>query len=65
MLEENRSSKYFEKHYLVETPRLSEVQCINSECRGIFSVDFRWFKYDEDFAIMTCPYCGRKIRYHV
>ena len=65
MPEENRSSKYFEKHYLVETPRLSEVQCINSDCRGIFSVDFRWFKYDEDFAIMTCPYCGRKIRYHV
>jgi len=65
MLEENRSSKYFEKHYLVETPKLSEVQCINSECRGIFSVDFRWFKYDEDFAIMTRPYCGRKIRYHV
>ena len=65
MAEEKRLSKYFTKHFTVEEPELDEVQCPNRECKGIFSVDFRWFKYDEDFAIMTCPYCGRKIRYHV
>lgn len=60
-----RFSKYFTKHFTVEEPELDEVQCPNRECKGIFSVDFRWFKYDEDFALMTCPYCGRKIRHHV
>ena len=63
-----RLSKYFRKHYEVDTPHLSKVTCPNPYCGGIFSADYRWFKYvsKEDqarsFAVIHCPYCGKTFR---
>ena len=38
-------SKYFRKHYIVETPILFEHTCPYPYCGGIFMADDRWFKY--------------------
>ena len=59
-------SKYFRKHYEVDTPHLFEITCPYTCCGGIFSADYRWFKYEsrdnDDFAVIYCPYCGRKFK---
>lgn len=62
--EHMRNSAYFCKHYEVETPHLSDITCHNPYCGGIFSADYRWFKYVQfkdqarDYAVIHCPYCG-------
>lgn len=59
-------SKYFRKHYIVETPMLFEHTCPYPYCRGIFTADDCWFKYwsapdgSGTYAEIHCPYCGRK-----
>lgn len=61
-------SKYFRKHYEVETPYLTEVTCPYAYCGGIFTADYRWFKYKSvadgsgSYAIIHCPYCGKKFK---
>ena len=66
----DRSSRYFIKHYLVEEPDLSEVQCCRPECKGIFAIDFRWTKEEEASdgkmsCVITCPYCSSKFLYRL
>ena len=50
-------------------PRLLTTQHKSDPyCNGIFAVDYRWLKYeydeeaDQDYAVITCPYCGKQYR---
>jgi len=53
---ERPRSKYFTKHYVVEEADLTEIGCMRCKC--IFAVDYKWLKYEGDYAIIPCPYCG-------
>ena len=62
-------SKYQKKNYIdYGEPRLLHTQCLDKYCKGIFAVDYRWLRYeynwenDMDYAVITCPYCGRTYR---
>lgn len=63
-----QNSKYFRKHYEVDTPHLFDFTCPDPYCGGIFTADYRWFKYvrvkdqAREFAEIHCPYCGKIFR---
>lgn len=65
LVDVERQSKYFQKHYDVEEldPFYHEVQC--SHCKYVFQIDDEYTKIihreDGDFSRIYCPYCGFKM----
>lgn len=57
-------SKYFRKHYDVQDYNPTTCQC--PYCKGWFEADDSWFKYEVtnevDYAVIFCPYCGKRFR---